>query len=264
MMAGLLSHQQTGRWLGWLAVAALTMPMAYTAWISFSPDSLLTPPTHDWSLKWYAALAADRRWTTAITQSLIVGVLASIISTLAATAAALALRRLAAAAQGAVMLGMLLPVMTPPAAWGTGLLPLVYMTGLWGTAAALALVHGVLGMPIALLVLRSFLTERIEELESAARGLGARPGEVYRRVTLPLLRPAMITAALAAFLISLNESLLTLFLATPTNETLPAIIWPQLRFSASPLVAAGSCLIGVVGVGCIALLMRWVRTIHDL
>jgi ABC-type spermidine/putrescine transport system permease subunit II len=60
-------------------------------------------------------------------------------------------------------------------------------------------------------------------------------------VTLPLARPALLAGAAAAFAVSLNEALLTLFLATPSTETLPAVVWPQLRYSPSPLVAVASC-----------------------
>jgi ABC-type spermidine/putrescine transport system permease subunit II len=61
------------------------------------------------------------------------------------------------------------------------------------------------------------------------------------RVALPLLRPALLAGAAAAFAVSLNESMLTVFLATPSTETLPAVVWPELRYSPSPLVAVASC-----------------------
>ena len=57
-----------------------------------------------------------------------------------------------------------------------------------------------------------------------------------------MLRPALLASATAAFVGSLNEAMLTLFLTTPSMETLPAVIWPQLRYVASPLVAVASCL----------------------
>ena len=95
------------------------------------------------------------------------------------------------------------------------------------------------------LVARAHLEQVGTDLESAARGLGASPWQAVRKVTLPLVRPAVLAGAAAAFVISLNESLLTVFLATPDTETLPAVVWPQLRYAASPLVAVASGLSAV-------------------
>src|SRR5206468_2249703 len=88
---------------------------------------------------------------------------------------------------------------------------------------------------------RTHFDQADPDLEAAARGLGASAWQVAARVTLPLMRPALLAGAAAAFAASLNESMLTLFLATPSTETLPAMVWPQLRYSPSPLVAVASC-----------------------
>jgi ABC-type spermidine/putrescine transport system permease subunit II len=91
----------------------------------------------------------------------------------------------------------------------------------------------------------------------AARGLGATPGQAARLITLPLALPAILAGVTAAFVGSLNEAMVTLFLATPTTETLPAVVWPQLRYAASPLVAVASCVsvaITLVGAGSV---MAW-------
>jgi ABC-type spermidine/putrescine transport system permease subunit II len=117
----------------------------------------------------------------------------------------------------------------------------------------LALAHGLVGLPVVYLIMRAHLEQTDPLLEDAARGLGASPGQTAVRVTLPLLLPAVLAGATAAFVVSLNESLLTLFLATPQTETLPAVVWPQLRYAASPLVAVASCvsvastLVGLAG-----------------
>jgi len=239
--------------LGWLTIALWTLPVLYTVWISFSPDAFLTPPTGAWSLKWYLAMAADHRWANAAVRSLAIGAAAAALSCAAATMAVLALRRRSGYARRIATVALLLPAVVPPAALGTGLLPLAYRTGLWGTATGVALVHAALGLPAATLIIGSFLNGELREVEQAAQGLGASRWGVRLRITFPLLRPAMLAACIAVFLISLNESLVTLFLATPDNETLPALIWPQLRFSTTPLVAAASSLTGVLGIACIAL-----------
>jgi putative spermidine/putrescine transport system permease protein len=240
--------------LGWSAVCALLAPLLFAAWVSFSPDSFLTPPAGAWSLHWYAAFAADRRWTAALVRS-VVGAGAAGVAVAAGTPLAYAVARHRFRGRG-VLAGMaLLPVCVPPAVLGMGLLPYLYAVGLWGNAAGLVLEHGLVALPVVYLIARTRLEQVSPELETAARGLGASPWQTAVRVTLPLLRPALLAGGAAAYAVSLNEAMLTLFLTTPSTETLPAVVWPQLRYSASPLVAVASCasvglaLVGVVAIG---------------
>jgi ABC-type spermidine/putrescine transport system permease subunit II len=83
-------------------------------------------------------------------------------------------------------------------------------------------------------------------MEEAARGLGAGPARVLWRVTLPLCRPGLLAGAVLSFVLSLNEFFLALFLGAPRTETLPRAIWPELRYSLSPLVAVASVIALVV------------------
>ncbi|MBX9625211.1 MAG: ABC transporter permease subunit, partial [Gemmataceae bacterium] len=135
----------------------------------------------------------------------------------------------------------LLPGFVPPAVLGLGLLPLLYLAGLYGSPVGLVLAHGLLGLPVVYLVARNHLDQTPPDLEAAARGLGARPWQVARRVTLPLLRPALLAGALAAFVTSLNEGMVSLFVAGEARPTLPVVVWNELRFAVSPKVAVASC-----------------------
>jgi putative spermidine/putrescine transport system permease protein len=249
--------------LGWFAVLALLVPVLHTVWVSFSPDSFLTPPTGGWSLRWYRAFLADRRWTGGTVRSLEVAGLAATLAVAFATPAAVAAARRASRFDRPFRVALLLPILVPPAAVGTGLLPLAHATGTWGTTWGLALVHATLGLPVAFLILRSRITQDLLSLESAAAGLGAGARQVLLRVTLPLLGPAIASSWIAVFVLSLNESFVTLFLATPDNETLPAIVWPHLRFSPSPLVAVASCVTSLAGGLCILGIWHLIRRFED-
>ena len=237
-----------GQFVGWMTVLGLLAPVLFTFWVSFSPNSFLTPPTGIWSTRWYRVFLSDRRWTSATGRSLTVAVLSAMVSVLVAAPASIALHRAFADDRRFLTSCLLLPALVPPAALGTGLLPLIYLTRLWGTNLGMILVHTTLGVPIALLIIRTHLTRGLLELECAAQGLGAKPWDVIRRITLPLLSPALLAAGISVFVLSLNESLVSLFLSTPSNETLPSVIWPQLRYSASPLVAVASCVTTVTGI----------------
>lgn len=240
--------------LGWTVLVGLLAPILHTAWVSFSPDSFLTPPTGEWSLRWYRQFIDSPRWTAAVGRSLTVAAAAAVVSVSAALPAAYAVRRTRCWGRGLLSVSLLLPAVIPPAALGMGLLPLMHRVGLWGHPFGLVLVHAALGLPVAFLIVRTHLTDRLAELEAAARGLGATRWQVVRRVSLPLLRSALIAAGLAVFVLSVNETLVTMIVATPTSETVPAVSWPELRHSPTPVVAvasgvtAGLGVIGVVGV----------------
>jgi ABC-type spermidine/putrescine transport system permease subunit II len=239
---------------GWSVVCALLAPLLFAAWVSFSPDSFLTPPARAWSLRWYTAFAADRRWLAALVRSLVVGGAAAGVAVVTGGPLAYAVARHHFRGRRVLAGLALLPVCVPPAVLGMGLLPLLYAVGLWGNLAGLVLAHGLLGLPVAYLIARTQLEQTSPDLEAAARGLGAGPWQAAARVTVPLLGPSLLAGAVAAFAVSLNEALLTLFLATPSTETLPAVVWPQLRYAPSPLVAVASCVSVLLAVLAVAAL----------
>jgi putative spermidine/putrescine transport system permease protein len=234
-------------------------PVLHTVWVSFSPDSFLTPPTTDWSGQWYRAFLKEDRWTAAVGRSLLVASLSATLGVLAATPAAYAANRFRFRGRRVVPAVVLLPACLPPAALGLGVLPVLHLLDLWGSLAGVVLVHATLALPAAFLIVRSHLTGSIAELEAVARGLGANGWTVVRRVTLPLLRPALLAGWVAGFVLSLNESVVTLFVAGPESETLPVVAWPQLKDSATPLAGVASvtgAAIGTVGLGLLFQLMQ--------
>jgi ABC-type spermidine/putrescine transport system permease subunit II len=244
--------------LGWSALLVLLAPLVVSTWVSFSPDSFLTPPTKEWSLRWFSAFFADRRWVSALWRSLATAATASLVALAFGGPAAYAVARHRFAGRALLAGSILAPACVPPVVLGMGLLPLLYAARLQGHPAGLVLAHGLLGMPVVYLVLRTHLDQTSPDLELAARGLGATPGQTARRITLPLALPATLAGAVAAFVGSLNEAMVTLFLATPATETLPAVIWPQLRYAASPLVAVASCVsVAVTCLGAVSI-MAWI------
>jgi ABC-type spermidine/putrescine transport system permease subunit II len=86
-------------------------------------------------------------------------------------------------------------------------------------------------------------------LEAAARGLGASPLRAFLEVTVPLILPGLVVSIFFAFIISLNEFIMSLFLATPRTQTLSTLIWPQVRHSLTPVVAAASGVTILITVG---------------
>ena len=249
-------------WLvGWLALSALVTPLVYACWLSFAPDEFLTPPVADWSMRWYGEFFRSPRWTAALKESLLVGGLAMTYSLGAGLPLAYALARIHMRGESLILGAILLPLAAPPILLAIGLLPAVQSLGLWGTSTSLALAHALYGMPMVCWLTRTALLGVNPDVERAARGLGANPWQVAYRITLPLIGPSVLAGAVMAFVLSLNEFILSLFLATPENETLPRVLWPNLRYALSPLVAVASCvttLTTAAGIGVVASLV-WRR-----
>jgi ABC-type spermidine/putrescine transport system permease subunit II len=226
------------RLLGWTCLLLLLCPILYACWVSFTPGELPTPPTGNWSLRWYRSFFEDRRWMRALENSLKIAGLSLAGSLLTGLPLAYAAARFPFRGRAVLTRLVLLPLGVPAVVLGAGLLPTVYALGLWGKPLALALAHTLLGLPMVFLLAQQALEAVGPDLEWAARGLGASPWRAVVRVTLPLTRPAVAAGAVLALVLSLNEFVLSLFLATPETGTLPRVVWPNLRYSLSPLVAA--------------------------
>ena len=253
--------RRIGSFLGWLALSALVAPLVYACWLSFTPDEFLTPPIREWSLGWYGDFFRSPRWMAALKESLHVGVLAVTCSLATGLPLAYALARLHFRGESILLGAILLPLVAPPLLLAISLLPVVQMLGLWGTSTSLALAHALYGMPMVCWLTRSALLGANPDVENAARGLGASSWRVVHRITLPLIGPSVLAGAVMAFVLSLNEFIFSLFLATPETETLPRVLWPNLRYTLSPLVAVASCVMTLVtaaGIGVVTwLVWRW-------
>jgi putative spermidine/putrescine transport system permease protein len=247
------------KWVAYLVLAMLLAPLVFTVLVSFTPSRYLELPREQWTLQWYREFFASPVWADALANSLAIAVWTAGLSVGTALATAVALVRRHFRWKGLWESALLLPMVLPAVALGAGMLAVVRLTPLWGSPMSLALAHSVLAIPVAYLVLRASLQQVDGKLEEAARGLGARPWQVFRFVTLPLVMPAVLAATLFALVISLNEITLTLFLATRYTETLPRVIWPNLRFAITPLVATASLVLLVLTLPALIAAGWWLR-----
>lgn len=248
------------RWAAYIALALLLTPLAFSVLVSFTPSRYLELPRDEWTLMWYRQFFDGPVWMQALGNSLVIAALTAVISVTTATATAIALLRSNFRWKGVWEGALLVPMVLPSVALAVGMLALVRLTPLWGSHLSLALAHSVLTIPVAYLVLRASLKQVDPNLEAAARGLGAGAWQVFRFVTLPLITPAVLAATLFALVISLNEITLTLFLATRYTETLPRVIWPNLRFAITPLVAAASVILLALTLPALVAAAWWLRS----
>jgi ABC-type spermidine/putrescine transport system permease subunit II len=115
-----------------------------------------------------------------------------------------------------------------------------------GTSLGLVLAHSVIAIPFVVIVVSGALRSTDVTLERAARTLGARPVSAFLRVTLPAIRPAVLTGAFFAFLASFDELVIALFIAGTGSRTLPKRMWEGIREEIDPTIAAvAAMLIGL-------------------
>lgn len=249
-----------GRYLlGFATLLVLLLPLIDVIWISFTPGELLQPPTGQWSLRWYFLFFTSPQWTQGLVNSFWVAGMTVVGSLISGGGVALAVTRYHFRGGELLASAVLYPLFVPAVVLAMALLPLMHWLGLWGTRLSLAAAHSLWSMPVVFLVVRAALAELDPDLERAARGLGASPATTLRRITLPVIAPALIVGAVMAFIISLNEFVMALFLSTPAIETLPKVIWPNLRYTLTPLVAAASSitmLVTVLGLAVVLGLLR--------
>ncbi|EEW25705.1 ABC transporter permease [Rhodobacter ferrooxidans] len=199
------------------------------------------------SLHWYGVALQNGEVTDAAITSMIVAGFAAVISTLVATMAALGTTRRGHVPGQTVIYAMInQPLMVPEIVTAVALLIFFAMvkqaTGYTGLGY-LILAHSAFCIPFAYLPIRARLEGMDLSLETAAADLYASPWQTFRRVTLPLLMPAIFAGAMLAFVISLDDVVITEFIKSPGQDTLPTFMMGQLRRSMKPDVNAISTLL---------------------
>ena len=237
------------------AVVIVSGPFIYLLGVSFQPLPLIQFPEGGLSLRWYEAVLNDPAWLTAAGNSLKIGLVASLMAvTLGGYLASLTLR-LGRFGAGALMSVTLAPLVVPTVMYATGAYLVFVRLDFIGNWFAIAVAHSVLALPYAYINLLNGLASYDRRLDDAARSLGA--GEIRRItfVTLPVLRPAILSGAFLAFLVSLDEFVTTLFLSGISYTTLPLAFWSASRDNISPALAVVGvlmvlmvALVGTVGV----------------
>lgn len=239
-----------------LTVGLLLIPLATSLAVSLTPSESVALPTGGLSLRWYREFFGDARWTLALANSLAVALLTMAISFPLGLLAALAMVRRRPGGEGLVSALILLPLFVPAVVLGIGSLAVHRAVGLWGSPMSLAIAHALWAVPLVFVVMRAALLGVDPAVLEAAATQGASPARILWHVTLPLVAPSVLIALLFAFIISANEFVMALFLATPSTRTLPVVIWPQIRYLLTPVVAAASSVIIVVTVAVLAAATR--------
>ena len=232
--------------LGRAVVAALlgfmTLPSLIVLVASFNPTEIMAFPPSGLSLRWYMNALTYPQFQRAAVNSLIVTAASALLAVPIGTAAALALVRRRARWSPLWTAVLLSPLVIPGVAAGLGFLILAASLGMLTSRAVLVAAHVVLVLPFVVRSVAVSLASVDPTLERAAASLGAVPWRVFRRVTLPLLRPGLFAALLFAAIVSINEFVVSLFVSTRVTEILPVAMFTYVVNYTDPTMAAVSVL----------------------
>ncbi|MEB3200089.1 MAG: ABC transporter permease [Synechococcaceae cyanobacterium] len=249
-----------GRWrerllIAWaVAVYALLFtPIATVVLFSFNQ------PRGRFNLLWQGFTLAnwlqplrDRALSEALVTSLGIAALAALLATLLGGLMALVLARRPLRGGTWLEILLILPLASPEIVLASALLNLFVQLNLERGPLTLVLSHSLVGLSYAALILRSRLEGFDWNLEAAAMDLGARPLAVFRRVTLPLIAPGVLAAALVAFSLSLDDVIVAQFTAGRT-VTLPLYIAGAFQREISPQIHVLATLVLLISVGLLGL-----------
>ena len=239
--------------LTWVFFVYLYAPIAILVFFSFNETRSATVWS-GFSLGWYAKVLANDDIQRAVWNSLIVAVAATGIATTVAVLAALATARGGTFRGRSVAYAMImLPLMIPEIVTAIATLSFFSAIGLSLGIGNIVIAHAVFCIPFAFLPVRARLAGMDETLEQAARDLYASDWQVFRRVTLPLLMPGVLSGAMLAFIISIDDFIITLMVAEAGTTTLPLYIYGMVRIGISPEVNAVSTILLAVSVLFVAL-----------
>jgi spermidine/putrescine transport system permease protein len=232
------------RALLWLAVGLflfLYIPILILIIFSFNESSQIGLWT-GFSWRWYGELFRDEAVLDALRLSLWVAFWSTIISTFLGTLTALAMERHRFWGKITYDAILYLPIIIPDIVMALSTLLFFVVLGVALSRYTILIAHVAFNISFVAIVVRARLADMNSTLEEAAADLGANEWQTFRRVTLPLLMPGIVSGALLAFTLSLDDFVITFFVAGPGSTTLPVRVYSMIRFGLTPEVNAVSTL----------------------
>lgn len=222
---------------------------------------------------WFCELAGNRNAIDAAQSTLIVASVSTIISSIIGTMAAIALQRYRFRLRAFSEAALYIPIVIPEIVMGIGILvffsaifsSLNSLLGLAGDArlslglTTVTVSHVAFSVPFVALVVRARLQGLDQSLEEAAMDLGANEVTTFRRITLPMIAPGVLSGAMLAFTLSLDDFIISFFTNGPGTTTLPIYVYGLLRRTITPEVNALST-VWILTVFIMVLLTQWMES----
>ncbi len=238
-------------WLALLALAVLAflvLPVFIVVPMSFSDSQYLEFPPRAWSTRWYRAYLGSADWMAATRVSLLAALFTTLLATPLGVAAAWGLHRAGGRTARLVRAALVAPLVIPVIILAIGAFYLYVRLGLVNTMTGLVLAHTALALPFVVVLVDAGLRRIDLDQERVARSLGAPPWRAFTTVVLPQLERSVVAGALLAFITSLDEVVVALFVSSGPMSTLTRRMFTGLRDQVDPTIAAISSLLIVISV----------------
>ena len=227
------------------ACALLVVPQLVVALTYFDPSPAALFPPSGFSLRWYLNAFERHAFREAFGLSLVVATVASATAVVGGTMASILIVRYRFPGRGLLTTALQLPMMIPEVVLGLGFLILFSRLGMHLSLVNILLAHAVITLPYAVRVITANLQTVSRSIEEAAFVLGAGPIATLFRITLPIIKPGLIAAAIFSFVVSFDNFTVTAFLVTGRG-TLPIEIYAYIRTEGDPTIAAISTLLIII------------------
>ncbi len=215
----------------------LYLPILILVFLSFN-KSRWTTIWEGFTFQWYLKLFKNKLLLNSAKNSLIIATVSTLISTILGTLGAIALRKINFKIRESFKLLVYLPIVIPEIVLAGALLSFFGFVKITLGFTTVIIAHIVFSISYVILIVLARLQNIEKEIEESALDLGANEFEVIKRVTIPLLLPAITSSALIVFTLSIDDYLITSFVAGVSSTTLPLQIYSMLRTSVTPEVNA--------------------------
>lgn len=242
-----------------LGLIFLMAPILVVIPLSFNSERFLSYPIPGFSLRWYESLLASQAWRDALVNSMIVAVSTTTAAVFIGGLAAIGLHRLKGRLESFLTAILISPMMIPGVVTALALYLFFAPLGISGTYSGIILAHTLLGIPFVVITLSAALVGFDANLMRAAQSLGASNLTCIRRIMLPIMLPGVVSSALFVFVTSFDEFIVTLFLASAKQRTLPLQMWTGVRDDVTPAIFAAATLFILVSFSmlvCVEILRR--------
>jgi putative spermidine/putrescine transport system permease protein len=240
------------------AYAFLLSPVLVVIAIAFSADSFIAFPPSGVSFRWFERLVAHAALMEALNLSLMIATTVTVISLLVGVPAARALAGGRFHGRDALKMFFLAPLLLPTLVMGLALLLTFQPWRLTATVPGLVLAHLLVTVPFVIRMMTTAFLSLPSDIEAAAATLGAKPWRVSFRVTLPLAAPGLIASGCLSFLLSFDETVISLFISGPRASTLPVEMVRYVEGRTDPLIAALSVVLVAATMAVVFLVERLV------
>lgn len=219
-------------------VVFMLLPLVITVLVSFSASPVYTLPPPEWSFRWYQALARRSGLTDALLLSLNLALISTVVSLVLGTATAIGVARSQFRGRAAIATFAVSPLMMPGLVLGVAMLQFFREIGLRDAYWSLLLAHVVITLPFVMRTLLAAMGSFDFSMIDAARTLGLSYPRAVFKVLIPNLAPAYLTGGLFAFLASMDNYPISIFLTDAWNRTLPIRMLQYMEESPDPSIAA--------------------------